>query len=163
MPNLSRNIQLTSGFDTDLAITWKSLTLALWHTDLQVQVGYTPKCQNFLSDNLQLMHVIYETSINMQQSFIKSFQVRISSRLISRLTERFWDNGQIPEPLINIFDSDARVSSEDHRSITRAWPTARAPSYSKAWLHRHTHRCLVLFRLVYGVFSLSKKTAFASF
>ena len=119
--------------------------------------------QIFLSDGLQLMHVTYANLINMhpllctvfhqEHSFPFLFNIKLGCKVFQQYGET---------PYINIFD--ARVASEDHRLIIRAWPTARAASCSKAWLHHLTHRYLVLFRLVYGVFffPLLKKTAFVS-
>ena len=88
------------------------------------------------------MHATYENSINMQAPLFDSPSSGPSFKQV-------FNNGQTP--YINIFD--ARAASENHRSIIRAWPKARAASCSKAWLHNHTHRYLVFSRLFYCVFS----------
>jgi hypothetical protein len=132
--------------------------IGLWHGSRNKAVGLeaaTPKgfnfSQIFLSDGLQLMHITYANSINMhpllcavfhqEHSFPFPFNIKIGCKVFRQYGET---------PYINIFD--ARVASDDHRLIIRAWPTARAASCSKAWLHHLTHRYLVLSRLVYGVF-----------
>ena len=96
------------------------------------------------------------SSIN-TQSFIGTSCKQHSFLLPSNFnTVRFFNNGKTP--FIDIFD--ARVASENHRSIIRAWPTARAASCSKAWLHHLTHCYPVLSHLVYGVFFWQRRFLF---
>ena len=139
--------------------------LATWshHADIVLRLeiwrdskfsGQLEIIQNFISDGLRqltTLDVTYENSINMKP-------LPFHNRSSGPFAKGFFNYGQTP--LINIFD--ARVASEDRRSFIRAWPTARAASNSKAWLHYLTHRYLVLSHLVRCVFSLFliKKTAF---
>ena len=150
---------MTSNFDTDPSLAIKSLAGIL--CSKLKGIWDPPRMLEFEPDfpirKLQLMHSdgSYENSINMQPLLFNQSGPSVPPRIYFKIDSlRFSDNGKTP--YINIFD--ARVTSEDHtKPVIRAWPSTRAASCSKAWLHHHTCYYLILSHLVYGEFSLTKE------